>query len=106
MSNTENLVPTAIEAEQAVLGSLLLDPYAVERVLSLLGPADFYRDSHRWVYEACLSLYEARVPIDFVSVCQEMQRHGQLDKAGGAAYLTHLLGGVPTSTHANTMRGL
>lgn len=106
MSNTENLVPTAIEAEQAVLGSLLLDPYAVERVLSLLGPADFYRDSHRWVYEACLSLYEARVPIDFVSVCQEMQRHGQLDKAGGAAYLTHLLGGVPTSTHAEHYAGI
>ena len=106
MSHDNTLVPTAIEAEQAVLGSLLLDPYAVERVLSILGPADFYRESHRWLYEACLSLYEARVPIDYVSVCQEMQRRGRLDQAGGPPYLTSLLTSVPTSTHAEHYAGI
>ena len=100
MSDAKNLVPTAIEAEQAVLGSLLLDPYAIERVLSLIGPADFYRDTHTWIYEACLGLYEARVPIDFISVCNALERVDRLDRSGGAAYLTHLVNSVPTSTHA------
>lgn len=99
MSN-DNLVPTAIEAEQALLGSLLIDPYAVERVLSVVSPRDFYRETHRWIYEACLSLYEARTPIDFISACQALERQDRLDRAGGAAYLTHLMSGTPTSTHA------
>lgn len=106
MSDPKNLVPTAIEAEQAVLGSLLLDPCALERVLPLLAPADFYRETHRWIYEACLSLYEARVPIDFISVRDALERHDRLDRVGGAAYLTHLLNGVPTSIHAEHYAGI
>lgn len=95
----ERLPPHNIEAEQAVLGSLLIDRDAIIRVASFLRPDDFFRGSHAVIYQAILDLYNRRVPADFVTVVDELERNGRLDDAGGVAYLTELLSVVPSAVH-------
>ncbi|MFQ6059222.1 MAG: replicative DNA helicase [Anaerolineae bacterium] len=95
----DRLPPQNIEAEQSVLGSLLIDPDAIIRVASFLRPEDFYREVHGQIYEAILHLYERREPADFVTVCDELERRGQLEAVGGASYLTSLINAAPTSAH-------
>ncbi len=95
----ERLPPQSIEAEEAVLGSILIDPDAIIRVAAMLKPEDFYREKHGWVYETALILHERREPIDFLTVCDELERRGQLDEVGGATFITTLINVVPTSIH-------
>jgi replicative DNA helicase len=95
----DKLQPHNIEAEEAVLGSLLIDPDAVIRVSTFLQPTDFYVERHNWVYEAVLELHERRQPADLVTLSDELERRNQLDEVGGAAYLTSLMNVTPTSIH-------
>jgi len=97
--SSERLPPHNIEAEQSVLGSLLIDPDAIIRVAPFLRPEDFYRQAHGAIYEAILELHERREPSDFITLTDELQRRAQLDRVGGAAYLTSLLNVVPTAIH-------
>ncbi len=92
--------PQSIEAEEAVLGALLIDPDAVIRLATILRPEDFYREKHGWIYDAMLTLHERREPVDFLTVCDELERRGVLDEVGGAAFITTLINAVPTSIHA------
>jgi replicative DNA helicase len=89
-----------MEAEEAVLGAILIDPDAVIRLATILRPEDFYREKHGWIYDAAMTLHERREPIDFLSVCDELERRGQLDEVGGAPFITTLVNVVPTSIHA------
>jgi replicative DNA helicase len=94
------LPPQNVEAEQSVLGSLLIDPEAILKVAPFLDPEDFHRtDSHALIYEAIRSLHDKRVPIDLVTLCDELERQGQLEQVGGPGYLTFLINSVPTSAH-------
>lgn len=93
----DKLPPHDIDAEEAVNGSLLIDGRAIYDASIILKPADFYSEQNRWVYEACLSLYKRNDAINQITVAQELERLGQLDKIGGAAYLSHLITVVPTS---------
>ncbi|NLE76327.1 MAG: replicative DNA helicase [Chloroflexi bacterium] len=95
----ERLLPQNLEAEEAVLGSLLIDPDAVIQVAPFLQPEDFHREKNAWVYQAILDLHERREPPDFVTVCDELDRRSQLDEVGGRAYITSLINAVPTSIH-------
>ncbi len=95
----ERLPPHDIEAEENVLGSLLIDGEAIHKIASLLKPEDFYREKNLWVYEACFSLYERNEVIDQVTVAHELGRRGRLEAVGGAAYLSHLVSIVATSVH-------
>lgn len=95
----ERLPPHNIEAEQAVLGSLLIDRDAIIRVASFLRPDDFFRGAHAILYQAILDLYNRRTPADFVTVVDELERTGRLAEAGGVAYLTELLSVVPSAVH-------
>ena len=99
VETVERLPPHNIEAEQAVLGSLLIDRDAIIRVASFLKPDDFYRGSHALIYQAILDLYNRRVPADFVTVVDELERNGRLDDIGGVSYLTELLSAVPSAVH-------
>jgi replicative DNA helicase len=99
MATPDKLVPHNIEAEEAVLGSLLIDPEALFRVSPFLRPDDFYLQKNGWVYEAILSLHEQRQPVDFVTLCDDLERQGRLDQVGGAAYVTHLINAVPSAIH-------
>ncbi len=83
-----------------MLGALLIDPDAIIRVATLLRPEEFYREKHGWIYDTVLALHERREPIDFLTVCDELDRREQLDEVGGAAFITSLINAVPTHIHA------
>src|SRR5437588_6218845 len=95
----EPLPPHNTEAEESVLGSLLIDPEAIEATASLLRTEDFYHPRNRDIYAAMLRLYERRQPTDFVMVCDELERDDMLDRIGGIAYVSRLLTIVPTAIH-------
>jgi replicative DNA helicase len=95
----DRLPPQNIEAEQSVLGSLLIDPDAIVTVGSFLRPEDFYRETHQMIYAAIRVLNERRISADFVTLVDELERRNQLDIVGGAAYITSLINAVPTSVH-------
>jgi replicative DNA helicase len=95
----DRLPPQNIEAEQSVLGSLIIDPDAIIKVGSFLAPEDFYRESHQIIYRAILDLHGRRMPADFVTLIDELERKGQIEFVGGPSYLTSLINMVPTSVH-------
>ena len=97
--DTERLPLQNIEAEQSVLGSLLIDPDAVIRVTVFLHPEDFYRETHQQIYKAIINLHERREPADFITLCDELERRETLEMVGGPAYITSLINSVPTSIH-------
>jgi replicative DNA helicase len=90
-------IPANLEAERAVLGSLMIDPDAIVKVASFLRPEDFYRERHAWLYEAMLALNERREPLDFVTISDELERREQLEEIGGPAFLTDLISNTPTA---------
>jgi replicative DNA helicase len=93
-------LPHSREAEEAVLGAVLLNPDSYFEVAQILNPEDFYIIRNRWIWEAFIHLHEKRTPIDFLTVNQELEQSGQLNEVGGSAYLTSLLNQTPTSMHA------
>ncbi len=95
----DKLAPQAVDAEQSVLGSILIDADAVLKVADFLRPADFYRQQHGDIYEAMLALHSQREPIDLVTVGDELARRERLDLVGGPAYLAGLMNVVPTAVH-------
>ena len=101
MSTTpvERVPPQSLEAEQSVLGSMLLERDAIARVVELVRPEDFYRDAHRKIFEIVAELFERGEPADLVSVTERLRSKGQLDDLGGAAYVTALLNAVPTAAN-------
>jgi replicative DNA helicase len=99
-SAVERLPPHNVEAEEAVLGSALLDREVVGRVASVLDPKDFYRERNGLIYQAMLDLYERHEPVDYLTLINELDRTGRLEEAGGVVFLSGLLGVVPTPIHA------
>jgi replicative DNA helicase len=96
----DKLPPHDVDAEEAVLGSILIDEEALTRVATLLRPPDFYREHNRWVYEAAVALLERDEAVNPVTVGHELARLSRLDPAGGIGYLSQLAANVPTSIHA------
>ena len=92
--------PQDIEAEQSLLGSLLLDNNAIIRVVDFLRTDDFYRKQHQVIYQAMLELFTHHEPIDLLSVTAKLKENGVIDDIGGRAYLSSLINMVPTSSHA------
>ncbi|MBM3182440.1 MAG: replicative DNA helicase [Chloroflexi bacterium] len=97
--NSENLPPHDVEAEKAVLGSLLVDGDAVFKVASSLKPEAFFIPEHLWIYDVCLRLYQRAEAINQITVARELAQQNKLEEVGGAAYLSHLVASVPTSLH-------
>lgn len=99
MQTVEKLPPHNLEAEESVLGALLLDRDAIIRVASSLKPEDFYRGAHATIYRVILDLYNRREPPDLLTVAAELERRDELDNVGGMTALTDLLAAVPTAVH-------
>ncbi len=95
----EKVPPQNIDAEQSLLGAILLDPQSIFEVMDILDPEDFYRDGHRIIYEAMVEINEAGRDIDLITVTEELRRRGELDKIGGATYIALLSGFVPTAAN-------
>ena len=81
----DRLPPQSLEAEQSVLGAILIDRDAVVEVAEFLRPADFYRQANGKIFEAVLELFERREPIDIVTVSEALERSGELEGVGGRA---------------------
>jgi replicative DNA helicase len=97
---TTQTVPNNREAEEAVLGAILVNPEVYFDVAQRLAPDDFFLHRNRWIWEAFLLLHEQRLPLDILTVSEELDRQGHLNDVGGQAFLTALIGNVPTSLHA------
>ena len=96
----EKLLPHDIEAEEAVVGSLLIDGDCFLRISSLIKPQDFYRERNQVCFTAASALFERNEVIDQVTLARELDRINQLDAVGGMAYLSHLVSVTPTSAHS------
>jgi replicative DNA helicase len=96
----DRLPPQSLDAEQAVLGSILIDADAMLEVASLVTPDDFYKQGNGKIFDAILRLYERNEPYDVVTVSTELDVAGDLDAVGGRTYLTSLSNATPSAVHA------
>ena len=92
--------PHNLEAEESVLGSMMLMGDAIAQVSEILKADDFYRSAHRAIYEALIGLYARGEPVDAITAVEELKRRGTLEPAGGALYIHHLVETVPTPASA------
>lgn len=95
----DRLPPQNIEAEQSVLGSLMLDKDAVIKISDILRPGDFYRGANQIIFEAMIELFEQKEPIDLLSVSNRLEEKEELEKIGGISYLTDLINTVPSAAN-------
>ncbi len=94
------IVPQSREAEEALIGSILINPEAYYEVAQFLKEDDFYIHRHRWIWQVFARLHERRIGVDQLTVSQELEQLGYLAEVGGSAYLSGLVNNVPTSLHA------
>jgi replicative DNA helicase len=95
-------IPHSREAEEAVVGAVLINPEVYYDVAQFLQADDFYIHRHKWIWEAFTRLHEQRTPIDMLTLSDELDRVGQLAELGGPAYLTALINQVPSSLNAES----
>jgi len=96
----ERTPPQDLQAEQSVLGGMLLSKDAIADVVEVLRERDFYRPAHELIYDAILDLYGRGEPADAVTVAAELTKRGDIARAGGAPYLHTLISSVPTAANA------
>jgi len=101
-----HLPPHNIEAEQSVLGAMLVNPNAITAVAELVSADDFYRDSHRMIYRAALSLFEKGTEVDVVTLSAQLEREGLLERAGGRELIHTLAEFVPAAANAAHYAGI
>lgn len=99
MPLSERVPPQNIEAEQAVLGAMLIKKEAIVEVQEILQPEDFYRETHRLVYEAMIELSGNDEAVDLVTLTEQLRKSGMLEKIGGLPFLTQLANAVPTAAN-------
>ena len=97
--SSHKLPPQNVEAEQSVLGGILIENDAINKVMEILTPEDFYRDAHRRIYNALINLSTRDEPADLITLTNELRKIDQLDAAGGASYITSLIDSVPTAAN-------
>lgn len=100
-SKSDRIPPQNVEAEQSVLGSLMLDSNAVMKVGDFLTPRDFYKGTHKAIYSAMMDLVNRTEPIDILAISNRLREKGDLENAGGQAYLAELVNSVPTASNVN-----
>ena len=87
---TDRVPPYNLEAEQAVLGCMLIEPQAIDAATGILKSGDFYRDAHRLIFEAVVTINDRRDPVDLITLSDELRNRSQLDVVGGSLYLVNL----------------
>ncbi|MBQ3366677.1 MAG: replicative DNA helicase [Acidaminococcaceae bacterium] len=95
----EKLIPQNIAAEQSVLSALLIDKHAINSMAGKLKPEDFYRPSHQIIYQAMLNLHSRNIPVDMVTIIEELKQMGKLEDVGGVKFITLLANIEPTSAN-------
>lgn len=97
--NTFRHIPQNIEAEQAVLGSVLISPECMEDIVTVLEPKDFYRASHREIFSTLITLFYEKINIDYLTLIERLDKTKKLEKVGGIAFVTSLANTVPTAVN-------
>lgn len=92
----DRLPPFDVEAEEAVIASLMVDEDAIYKIQGIVRPEDFFREQNRWIYEACLALWDRTESINQVTVAHELTRRNLLDDTGGPAFLSQVVTDLPT----------
>ncbi|HEY5649065.1 MAG TPA: replicative DNA helicase [Nitrospiria bacterium] len=95
----DRLPPQNLEAEQAVLGAILIDPSALNKAMDVVKENDFYRESHRKIYSAIIDLNEQSESVDLITLTDILKRKDQLESVGGAAFLSTLVNVIPTAAN-------
>ena len=98
-AQAQRIPPHSLEAEQSVLGSMLLDKEAVAAAAEVLKGEDFYSDAHKEIYEAILDIYDRGEPVDLVTLAEELRQRGTLEAAGGGTYISDLAMAVPSTAN-------
>jgi len=96
---TDKLPPQSIEAEQSILGALMIDKNAIIKIADLVNEDDFYKNSHGKIYKIMLYLYEHHEPIDLLSLSNRLKETGEMEQVGGKSYLASLANAVPTAAN-------
>jgi replicative DNA helicase len=99
-SQMSTVVPHSREAEEAVVGAVLINPEVYYDIAQFLSADDFYIHRNKWIWESFSRLHEQRIPVDMLTLSEELERAGQLAEIGGSAYLTSMINQVPTSLNA------
>jgi replicative DNA helicase len=97
--SSPKIPPQNLEAEQSVLGGILIENEAIHKVMEILIPDDFYREAHKKIYHCLLDLSEKDEPADLITLTHELQKKDQLDTVGGAAYVASLIDAIPTAAN-------
>ncbi|MGB9627444.1 MAG: replicative DNA helicase [Thermodesulfobacteriota bacterium] len=97
--SSHKIPPQNLEAEQSVLGGILIENSAINKVTEILDVNDFYRDAHRKIFNALIDLSERDEPADLITLTNELRKKNQLDAVGGASYLASLIDSVPTAAN-------
>lgn len=95
----ERIPPQNLQAEQSVIGSMLIDKSAIARCIEILRPDSFYRDAHKYIYETIMELFDRGEPVDLVTVTETLAKNGKIDAVGGSVYVADLINSVPTSAN-------
>ena len=97
MVTQDKLPPFDIKAEEACIAAILIDQAAIADVAKIVQSPDFYRDQHRWAYEACLALWERDEPVNEVTLAHELARREKLDEVGGLPFFARITTELPTA---------
>lgn len=95
----EKVPPQNLEAEIAVLGSMLIEEEAINQAIEIVNASFFYKDEHKKIFQGIIDLYNSNKAVDLVTLTEELKKKGCLDEVGGAAYLTELTAAVPTAAN-------
>ena len=95
----ERVPPQSIDAEQSVLGAILIDNTAIAQVTEIIGASDFYRESHRVIFNAMMELYGKNEAVDLITITDVLRRENKMDDVGGIAYITSLANAVPSAAN-------
>ncbi len=106
MEETIAALPHNKDAEEFILGAVLLENSAMDEIIDVLPPQDFYSERNRMLYEEMLVLRDKGIPIDYITLAESLDRKGKLDKAGGAAYIGQLTDRVPTTSDVGYYAGI
>ncbi|MXY42701.1 MAG: replicative DNA helicase [Dehalococcoidia bacterium] len=99
MVYTDRLLPHSVEAEESVIGAVLIDPDTLPKITGIVAADDFYVTKNRWCFEACLALFDRSEAINQVTIAEELNLKERLEEIGGTSYLAHLVRTVPTTIH-------
>ncbi len=95
----DKLPPQNIEAEQSVLGAIMIENDAFPKVIEIISREDFYKESHKKIYDAMVELFEKSEPIDLITISEELRKRNEIDAIGGESYLSALASQVPTAAN-------